>query len=53
MRQAIAYADPDERVGIADIMHQVDWYKAQGMVKGDFDSDIVIDRRYVMLKPGN
>ncbi|HEV8014503.1 MAG TPA: ABC transporter substrate-binding protein [Stellaceae bacterium] len=51
VKLAIAYADPDERIGVKDIVHQVNWYKDQGMIKGDFNADQVIDRRYVMLFP--
>lgn len=51
VKLALAYADPDERIGVKDIVHQVDWYKAQGMIKGDFNPDTVIDRRYVKLFP--
>ena len=51
VKQAIAYADPDEGIRVGDIVHQVEWYQSQGMVKGEFNSDTVIDRRYVIVKP--
>jgi NitT/TauT family transport system substrate-binding protein len=52
VRQAIPYADPDEGVRVGDIVHQVEWYKAQGMIKGgDFNPDVVIDRRYAIIEP--
>jgi NitT/TauT family transport system substrate-binding protein len=53
VKQGIAYADPDEGIRVGDIVHQVKWYQSQGMVKGEFNSDTVIDRRYAVLKPDN
>lgn len=48
---AIAYADPDERVDVQDVLHQVSWFRQQGMVKGDFDPASMIDRRYIIPRP--
>jgi hypothetical protein len=48
---AIAYADPDERVDIKDVLRQVSWFRAQGMVKGDFDPAAMIDKRYIIPLP--
>jgi NitT/TauT family transport system substrate-binding protein len=48
---AIAYADPEERVDVKDVLHQVAWFRAQGMVKGDFNPTDMIDRRYVISVP--
>lgn len=50
--QAIAYADPDERLDVKDVLHQIEWYRAQGMIKGDLNTDAVIDKRYVIPLPG-
>jgi NitT/TauT family transport system substrate-binding protein len=49
--QAIAYADPDERLDVKDVLHQIEWYRAQGMIKGDLDTEAVIDKRYVIPLP--
>ncbi|HWE71619.1 MAG TPA: ABC transporter substrate-binding protein [Stellaceae bacterium] len=51
VKPAIAYADPDERLDVKDILHQIRWYKEQGMLKGDVDADTVIDKRYVIPLP--
>ncbi len=51
VKLAIAYADADERVDVKDILHQIDWYRAQGMLKGDIDTKAVIDPRYVIPLP--
>src|SRR5579863_1663683 len=40
--QSISYVDPDGRLDAKDILHQIAWYKSQGMVKGDFDPASVI-----------
>jgi NitT/TauT family transport system substrate-binding protein len=48
---AIAYADPDERVDIRDVLHQIAWFRAQGLVKGAFDPMAMIDRRYIIPRP--
>lgn len=47
----IAYDDPDARVDVKDILHQIAWFKAQGMVKGEFDPKSVIDTRYAIPLP--
>jgi len=44
----IAYDDPDARLDVKDVLHQIDWFKAQGMIKGDFDPKSVIDMRYAI-----
>ncbi len=46
--QAIGYDDPDARLDIPDVRHQVAWFKAQGMLPADADADAMIDRRYVL-----
>ena len=47
----IAYDDPDARVDVKDILHQIAWFEAQGMVKGEFDPKSVIDTRYAIPLP--
>ena len=47
----IAYDDPDARLDVKDILHQIAWFEAQGMVKGDFDPKSVIDTRYAVPLP--
>jgi NitT/TauT family transport system substrate-binding protein len=47
----IAYDDPDARLDVKDVLHQIDWFKAQGMMKGDFDPKSVIDTRYAIPLP--
>ena len=34
-----------------DIAHQIEWFKAQGMVKGELDPAMFIDKRYALTLP--
>jgi NitT/TauT family transport system substrate-binding protein len=44
---SITYADPEARLDVKDVLHQIDWYRAHGLIKGDVDGATLIDRRYV------
>jgi NitT/TauT family transport system substrate-binding protein len=44
----ISYYDREARLDVKDVLHQIAWYKSQGMVKGDFDPASIIDQRYVI-----
>jgi len=48
---AISYVDPEGRLDIKDVLHQIAWYKQQNMLKGAVEGDMVIDRRYVTALP--
>jgi NitT/TauT family transport system substrate-binding protein len=50
--QAIAYYDREARLDVKDVLHQVAWYKAQGLVKPEVDGASLIDLRYVVALPG-
>lgn len=45
------YVDPKMRLDARDVVHQIAWYKAQGMVKGDVTAGKLIDKRYAALLP--
>jgi len=47
----IAYYDREARLDVKDVLHQIAWYRAHGMVKGEFDPNSVIDMRYVEPLP--
>lgn len=51
IKLGITYLDPQARIDVKDIEHQIAWFHAQGMVKGDFDANAVIDRRYAIALP--
>jgi NitT/TauT family transport system substrate-binding protein len=42
----LPYVAPNMQLNLKDIAHQIAWYKAQGMVKGDITIDKLIDARY-------
>ena len=47
----IPYVDPEARLDVADVLHQIAWYKANGMVKGPVNGEALIDKRYVVALP--
>jgi NitT/TauT family transport system substrate-binding protein len=49
--QTLNYIDPEGRLDVASILHQVAWYKSQGMVKPEVDGAKIIDKRYVIEMP--
>jgi NitT/TauT family transport system substrate-binding protein len=46
-----AYLDPEARLDTKDVLRQIDWFRAQGMVKPGIDAKAVIDARYVVPLP--
>jgi NitT/TauT family transport system substrate-binding protein len=46
--QAISYDDPDAKLDVKDVEHQVEWFKGQGMLPADADGNAMIDKRYVV-----
>jgi NitT/TauT family transport system substrate-binding protein len=48
MRAGIGFIDRDARIDVADIGHQVAWYKAQNLLKGSLPGEALIDMRYAM-----
>jgi NitT/TauT family transport system substrate-binding protein len=48
VRLSITYADPEERLDVGEVLHQIAWYKAQGMVKPDVNGEDIVDKRYVL-----
>jgi NitT/TauT family transport system substrate-binding protein len=51
VKLTITYNDPAGRLDVADVLHQIAWYKAQGMVKSEVDGEALIDKRYVVTLP--
>jgi NitT/TauT family transport system substrate-binding protein len=51
VRSGIAYIDPQLRVNVADVLRQIAWYKAQGMLKPETDGNQILDKRYVVPLP--
>jgi NitT/TauT family transport system substrate-binding protein len=48
VRLGLPYLDPENRLDVADILRQIAFYKAQGLVKPEIDGAQLIDRRYVV-----
>ena len=44
---AAGYVDPDAKLDVKDVLHQVAWFKAQGMIPADANGPDMIDKRYV------
>ena len=51
IRLGITYLDAEGRIDVKDILHQIAWYKAQGMIKGEVDGAAIIDKRYAVPLP--
>jgi NitT/TauT family transport system substrate-binding protein len=48
VRAAVPYIDRQVRVDVGDVMHQIAWFKSQGMLKDNVEGDTIIDKRYVV-----
>jgi hypothetical protein len=33
------------------VRHQIAWYRAQGLIKGEVNADALIDKRYAVALP--
>lgn len=51
VRRAVPYLDRQIRVDVGDVMHQIAWFKSQGMLKDNVDGDAIVDKRYVVPMP--
>ena len=51
IKLGISFVDAEARIDMKDIQHQIDWFKAQGMVKGEVDAKIAVDLRYATPLP--
>ena len=47
----VAYYDAEARLDVKDILHQIAWYKSQGMLKPEVDGNTIVDKRYVTPMP--
>jgi len=48
LSQGISFDDPEARLDVEDVMHQIAWFKSQKMLPADADGAKMIDRRYVV-----
>jgi len=42
----VPYVDPQLRLDLRDMARQIDWYRSQGMVRGEITVDKLVDKRY-------
>ena len=42
----VPYVDPRLRLDLRDLTRQIDWYRSQGMIKGEISVDKLVDKRY-------
>jgi NitT/TauT family transport system substrate-binding protein len=47
----IQYVDADARLDVEDVVRQIAWYRAQGILKAEIDPAVFIDKRYVRPLP--
>lgn len=51
LREGITYFDREARLDRADILRQIAWHKAQGLLEGAINPDALMDKRYVRFLP--
>jgi NitT/TauT family transport system substrate-binding protein len=51
VKASLAYVDGDARVDTADIVHQVEWFQSQKMLKDEVKPDSVMDSALVVPMP--
>lgn len=47
IKVGLPYVDPDGKLDVADVAHQIAWYQAHGFVTKGFGVDQVIDKQFV------
>jgi NitT/TauT family transport system substrate-binding protein len=52
VKASLAHVDAQERVDVKDIIHQVEWFQSQKMVKDDVKPASVMDSSLVVAMPG-
>jgi NitT/TauT family transport system substrate-binding protein len=49
--RAVPYIDGQGRVVMSDVAHQIEWYRAQRLMKAALDPKTIVDTRYAILMP--
>ena len=47
MAATLAYVEPDAKLDLPNVAHQIEWYQGQGFVDKGFGLEQVLDRRFV------
>jgi len=45
------FIDRDARIDVGDVAHQIAWYSAQGLLKGEIKAEDLVDMRYATTMP--
>jgi NitT/TauT family transport system substrate-binding protein len=48
LKEGISFVDPELRLDVQDVQHQIAWFKAQNMLPAEADGMKMIDQRYVV-----
>jgi NitT/TauT family transport system substrate-binding protein len=48
LQQGISFDDPDAKLDVKDVLHQIKWFKEQNMLPADADGEKMIDKRYAV-----
>jgi hypothetical protein len=51
VKLGLLFMDLEGRLDQDDILRQIAWYQAQGLLKGEIDGKSIIDSRYVVPMP--
>ena len=46
LEDGISYDDPDAKLDVKDVLHQIDWFKKEKMLPANADGAAMIDKRY-------
>ena len=48
IKPALAYVDGAGRIDVKDVLHQIAWYRAHGLLKNAVDGDTLLDKRFIV-----
>jgi NitT/TauT family transport system substrate-binding protein len=51
VKNSLAYVDAEARLDPKDVVHQVEWFKSQKMLKDDANGEAMMDKNYVVAIP--
>ncbi len=51
LKRAMPFIDREGRLDFKDVLHQIAWYRSQGMLKDDVDGNVILDKRYAVPLP--
>ena len=51
VKLGLPYLDREARLDAKDVQHQIAWYRAQGLMKGEANAATLIDKRYAVVLP--